>query len=808
MLKHYFLISWRNIVRNRFYSVILILGLAVGIASSLMLSMYAYDELTYDDFHGKKERIFLVGVDSKEGSEAERSGWTTPPTGPALKEFFPEVEAVSRLCFWFEDVVVSRGDQKHAEDHILGADSTVFDVFTIPFLQGNPKTALREPNTVVITEKIAKKYFGSENPIGQTILFDQFFHECKVTGVVKDYPANSHFTFDFLLSLSSFKNIGFDFTNSWANHTFSTYVVLNANANQQQVESRMPEFIKAYYEPYLVKRFGKTLTEIYKGNDHYNLFLMPLKDVHLSTMIFENQEGKKMLTYALVIIALIILVLVSINYTNLATALSLQRAKEVGIRKVTGSHSGALFIQFLLESVLVACIGLLLGIAMLELSLPFFNALSGKSLQMNYTNPVVLLGLVGFAVMLGILSGFYPALSFASFNPVRALKGRAIGKGNREWLRSGLVISQFTICIVMIVCTIVAYKQLQYMTTRNLGFGKDHLVVLKRPGGLGDNRSAFKNELLKQSGVLQVSYVNTTPGRHFDGHGQHFAGTPKDETPTVFPLVADADIVETLSLHMVQGKTFTPGEKPQAILNEAAVKALGMKDPLQETIDRGTLGETDVSIVGVVKDFHFQSFHHAIEPMVIYFRNGDRRQAENDASYILVKVKGAGMNATLKRIEKTWKQLSDGYLFEYSFLDEDFNKLFAGEQTTAHIYTAFSVIAIVIASIGLLGLASFFTARRTKEIGVRKVVGASILNIATLLSRDFVRWLVVATLLGSALSFYVIQQWLSNFAYHTPLQWWVFVLAGVLALFVMTVALGWHILQAARRNPTEALRTE
>jgi putative ABC transport system permease protein len=808
MLKHYLLISWRNIVRNRFYSVILITGLAVGIASSLMLGMYAYDELTYDNFHEKKDRIFLVGVDSKEGNEEGRSGWTTPPTGPALKEFFPEVEKVSRLCFWFDDVVVTRGDQKHAEDHIVGADSTVFDVFTIPFLQGNPKTALREPNTVVITEKTAKKYFGTENPVGQTILFDQFFHECKVTGVVKDYPANSHFTFDFLLSLSSFKNIGFDFTDSWTNHTFSTYVVLNGNTNRQRVESRMPQFLKAYYEPYFVKRFGKTLSEIYKGNDHYTLFLMPLKDVHLSTMIFENQEGKEMLTYALVIIALIILVLVSINYTNLATALSLQRSKEVGIRKVTGSRSGALFIQFLLESVLVAFIGLLLGIAMLEVTLPFFNALSGKNLHVNYADPFMLLALVGFAVMLGVLSGFYPALSFASFNPVRALKGRAMIKGNREWLRSGLVISQFTICIVMIVCTLVAYKQLQYMTTRNLGFAKDHLVVLKRPGGLGDNRSAFKNELLKQPGVLQVSYVNTTPGRHFDGHGQHFAGTPKDEDPTVFPLVADADILETLSLKMVQGKTFAAGEKPQAILNEAAVKALGMKDPLQETIDRGTLGDMDVNIVGVVKDFHFQSFHHAIEPMVIYFRNGDLRKTENDANYILVKVKGADMTATLKGIEKTWKQLSNGYLFEYSFLDEDFNKLFAREQTTAHIYTAFSVIAIVIASIGLLGLASFFTARRTKEIGVRKVVGASILNIAALLSRDFIRWLIVATLLGSAVSFYLIQQWLSNFAYHTPLPWWVFVLAGVLALFVMVLALGWHIFQAARRNPTEALRTE
>ncbi|MBL0740045.1 ABC transporter permease [Chryseolinea lacunae] len=810
MLKHYILISWRNIVRNKFYSVLLTLGLAVGIAASLMLGLYAYDELSYDNFHEKKDRIYLVGVDSKSDQEEGRTGWTTPPTGPALKEFYPEIEASARLCFWFEDVMVRRGERQHAEDHILGADSTVFDIFTIPFLKGNPKTALKEPNAVVITESTARKYFGDENPIGQTLNFETFFSECKVTGVVKDYPPNGHFTFDMLVSLSSFKSINFDFTDSWNNHTFSTYVLLNKNASIDQVESGLPKFVKAYYEPFLVKKFKKTYAETYAGTDRYAFFFMPLAEVHLSTMIFENQEGKQTLIYALIGIAAIILLLVCINYTNLATALSLQRTKEVGIRKVSGSRGVMLFKQFLTESVLVALIGLLVGIGLLELGLPLFNVVADKNIHLSYTNPVFVLGLVGFAVLLGVVSGIYPALTFASFNPIRALKGRVMIRGNHEWLRNGLVIFQFSICVAMVVCTLVAYRQLAYMTSRNLGFAKDHLVVLKRPQGLGENRQAFKNELLKQSGVLNVSFTNTTPGRHFDGHGQHFAGTDADDFYTVFPLVADADILETLSLKLVAGKGYTADgtEKSQAILNEAAVKALHLDDPLQTIIDNGTLGKKDVNVVGVVKDFHFKSFHHAIEPLVLYFPNGDMRKMENEATYILVKIEGSDVAGTLQGIEQTWKRLSNGYVFDYSFLDQDFNRLFAREQTTAKIYSAFSILAVLIASVGLLGLASFFTALRTKEIGVRKVLGASVLNIATLLSRDFVRWIVVAIVAGSAVSYYLVEQWLSNFAYRASLSWWIFALAGVAVLFITGLALSGHIIRAAKGNPTEALRSE
>ncbi|HZI25259.1 MAG TPA: ABC transporter permease, partial [Chryseolinea sp.] len=351
MIKHYLLVSWRNILRNKFYTIILVVGLAIGIASSLLLGIYTWNELSYDNFHEKKDRIFLVGVREKEGENEGEGGWTTPPTGPALREFFPEIEESVRLCTWFEDVVVSNGDKVYPENNVIGADSSIFRVFTIPFIAGDPQTALREPNSIVITERIAKKYFGDENPLGQTLHFNDFFSECKITGVVQGFPHNSHFNMDILLSLSTLRTVNFDF-NHWQNHTFVTYVLLDRKSRRENVESRLSQFVQKNLDPYLIQKYKKSYAEMFQHGDYYALFLMPLKDVHLSTMLFENREGKRALTYALGIIGLIIIVLVGINYTNLATVLTFSRSKEAGIRKVSGSRSESLLKQFLIESIL------------------------------------------------------------------------------------------------------------------------------------------------------------------------------------------------------------------------------------------------------------------------------------------------------------------------------------------------------------------------------------------------------------------------------------------------------------------------
>jgi putative ABC transport system permease protein len=808
MLRHYVLISWRNILRNKFYTIILIVGLAIGIASSLLLGLYTWNELTYDNFHEKKNRIYLVGVREKEGTQESISGWTTPPTGPALKEYFPEIEQTVRLCLWFNDVLVRKGENQFSEDNIVGADSSIFKVFTIPFISGDPNSALKEPNSIVITKKIAEKYFGSENPLGQMLHFEHFFNECKVTGVVENLPDNSHIPMDILLSLSSLKQINFDF-NQWWNHTFSTYALLNENNKPEEIEKHLPQFVQKSLEPYLLEQYKKSYDEMYQAGNEYSLFLMPLKDVHLSTMLFENREGKRSLTYALAAIGLIIIVLVSINYTNLATVLTFSRMKEVGIRKATGSNSKSLLTQFLIESTLIVFIGLFIALALVELILPVFNALTGQQVSVTYSSPWMITGLCSFGILLGLLSGFYPAYTFASFNPIRALKGNVMMKNNNGIFRNILVVFQFTICIVMIVSTLVVYKQLNFMTNKSLGFTKDQILVIKRPDGLKKNKTVFKNELIKHSGIESVSYSETTPGRHFNGHGQHFLGTPENEFQTIFPLVADEDILKTLGLELIAGKGFKEQKirSDKAILNETAVRMLNFNNPLEQKIDKGTLRAREVDVVGVVKDFHFKSFHHLIEPLVIYSMDIEKDE-DHRASFILVRLNGNNFSSKLKYIQDTWKKFAPAYPFEYSFLDEDFKKQFERERTMTKVYTLFSFISITIACLGLLGLASFFANKRTKEIGIRKIVGASSLHIAGLLARDFVKWIFIATAIGSAISWYLMKQWLQRFAFQTEISWWLFLLAAACVILIAIATVSWHMYKAAARNPVETLRYE
>lgn len=807
MLRHFLIVSWRNLLRDKFYTVILVLGLSIGIASALLLEMYTWHELTYDNFHEKKDRIFLVGVHQKDGEEEGESGSTTPPTGPALKEFFPDVEATVRLCTWFSDVLVTRNDKRFSEDNIIGADSSVFDIFTFQFIAGDPATALKEPNSVVITEGIARKYFGKEDPLGKALHFAHFFNECVVTGIIKELPDNTHLNIDILLSLSSLKSINFDFGH-WTNHTFVTYALLRDKAAKEKIESQMPQFLQKNLDPYFKARYQKTYDEMYSGSNRYELFLMPLEDVHLSTMIFENREGKRLLTYALGIIGVIILVLVASNYTNLATVLTFSRTKEVGIRKVTGGRSGALLKQFITESILLVFIGLILAIGVIEIVLPHFNDLTKKHLALSYSDPWAIAGLVTFGIMLGVMSGLYPALIFASFSPIRALKGDTSMKGSNTWLRNSLVIFQFTICIIMVVSTLVVYKQLTFMTEKNVGFQKKQVVVIKRPGNLGKNKVTFKNELLNTAGIASLSFTETMPGLHFNGQGQHFSGTPEDESPTIFPLVADKDIFETLNLELSSGKTFTDEDRiDKAVLNEAAVRMLNTDDPFDLTIDRGTLGNKDVDIVGVVKDFHFKSFHFPIEPLIIYPLDIENNN-EHRANFILVKINSKNIPSTLARIEKTWKKFAPTYPFEFSFLDNDFNSLFERESTMTMVYTVFSFISVCIACLGLLGLVSFIATKRTKEIGIRKIVGASFVNIAAILSLDFMKWIITAIILGSAISWYLMDRWLQNFAYQTELNWWIFLVAGGCLVIISGITVTWHLYKAATRNPVETLRYE
>jgi putative ABC transport system permease protein len=807
MLKHYILISWRNILRNKFYSLLLITGFGIGLASSILLIMYAWDELSYDNFHEKKDRIYLVGIEQKEGAEEESSGWTTPPTGPAMQSFFPEVETFARLCFWFDEVLVNKGNIQYKEKRIVGADSTVFDIFSIPLLAGNPATALTEPNTIVISETVARKYFGDMNPVGEVLQFDHFFRECRITGVAKDYPENSHFKFNILLSLSTFKTLNFDFEDSWGNHTFSTYVLLNEHADAQGVEAKFPQFIKAYVEPYLLKEYNMTYEQVYEEKgDYYNFFLAPIQEVHLSTLIFSNREGKKMMTYVLGLIGLIIITLVIINFVNLSTTLSAKRVKEIGIRKAAGSSSASLTIQFLMESVMMVMIGMGAALVLLQLFLPWLNELAQKSLSINYTDIKVLALFFALALGIGLVAGMYPALVLASYKPAQAMKegGRTPG---RQGLRSGLVVFQFSLCIFMIIATAAVYNQLYFMTHKNPGFNKEHVLVIERPYSLNKNGKVFKSELLTNPNIQYVSFVNNIPGKEFDGHNQHIAGRPVDDFPVIFPLLGDEDVLDVLGIQLTEGKGFTKqdGNRNLAILNETAVRKLNIDKPLEQKIDRGTLGNEEVEIIGVAKDFHFYSFHHQIEPLVIYQVDWEHF---NRANFILVKVNGENYAATLSFIENKWNEISGGKPFAYSFLDQELQQLMERERTMAKIYTIFSLIAILIACLGLLGLASFYAEKRQKEIGIRKVNGARIIEVMAMLNKDFMKWVGLAFLIASPLAWFAMDHWLQNFAYKTALSWWIFAAAGALALFIALLTVSLHSWQAATKNPVKALRYE
>lgn len=777
-------------------------------ASAALLGSYTWRELNVDNFQAKKDRIYLLANSTKEGTEESVGGWTQPPAGPAMQQYFPEVESFARMCTWFDEVIVTKGEKKFIETGLKGADSSIFNVFTIPFVAGNPKTALTDPKSIVITESTARKYFGDEDALGKTLDFDSFIGDCVVTGIVKDYPDNSHFDFNMLVSLNSFKEIEFDF-NHWMNHTFVTYILLNEKSNLESVESRMDEFTRANLGPYLVKRYQKSYDEFYKNGDYYKFNLVPLKEIHLGTLLYENQEGKKTMVYALGVIAGIILLLVCINYINLATVLSFGRAKEAGIRKVAGSRSNSLFGQFIVESILMAVIGLILSIVLIEIALPVFNSLTGVGLKIDYRDPLVIGSLIVFAVAVGTVSGIFPAITFASFSPIRALKGNVAAKGTRSWLRNSLIIFQFTICIVMIASTIIVYKQLQFMTMRNTGFTKEQVLVIKRPEGLKSNKTAFKNQLLKQSGIKSLSYTETTPGRHFNGHGQHFAGTPDTQVPMIYPLIADGDIFETLGLEMVDGKDFKglDANNPKAILNEAAVRQLDLKEPFSAKIDRGSLGSQVVDVIGIVKDFNFMSFHHEVQPLVIYPLDVDNDR-QHRTQYILVKIDGADVKSTLSFIENEWKQFAGSYPFEYSFMDDDFNQLFQQEERMAKVYTLFSMISISIACLGLLGLMSYFASKRSKEIGIRRIVGASIPNIISLLSRDFVKLLLISITVGCSAAWYLANEWINQFAYQTELNWWIFALSGGLMLVITISVVGWQLYRAASINPVHTLRYE
>jgi len=795
MFKNYLKISFRNLWKYRGYSVINLAGLATGMACFILILLWVQDELSYDKFHENTNRLFrVVRLDSEDPSQGVcRTG---APWGPALHNDFPEVENFVRFR-GHGRTLMSSGDKRFYESEGLYADSTIFEVFTFPLLKGNPKTALTRPNTMVINERMAEKYFGSEDPVGQSLVFNNDA-EFEITGIMQNIPANSHIKFDYLIPFFMYQRWD---TSEWGVNNFYTYLLLT-EGTAVELEVKIPEFLERHAGE---RTAAATINK-----------LQPITDIHLHSNLLRELEanGDIANVYIFSAIAIFILLIACINFMNLATARSANRAKEVGIRKVVGSQRLQLIKQFLGESIFLSTIGILLAVGLVELLIPNFNELSGKQLSLDFGNNVFLLtGLLFMALIVGFISGAYPAFFLSSFKPIAAIKGDVGSPKSSSILRKGLVILQFAISITLIVGTAVVYRQLNYMSSKKLGFDREQVLVIRMDNSeIKPKQELFRSELLRNPAISGVSATSNLLGGGDWGMPFSYEGSGDENRFSARVLVVDPNFVETLGMQIVEGRNFsnefTTDISAAYILNESAVKQIGFDEPVGKYFGRPTekneQGKWDYengSVVGVIKDFHFRSFHEEIQPMVLFMM-------PEWFSYLSVRIRPENISTTIDFVEKKWHEFDPNRPFDYFFLDEIFDQMYRAEQRFGNTFVAFSVLAVVIACLGLFGLASFMAERRTKEIGIRKVLGASIINIVSQLSKDFTKWVIFANLIAWPVAFFVMNKWLQNFAYQVGLSLDTFLVAGVLALLIALLTVSFHAIRAAISNPVDALRHE
>ncbi len=785
----------RRLVKNKSTSLINIFGLAIGIATFLMLMLYVQYESNYDRFHAKADNLYQVIIISGEGEQES----VTPPLGQRLLETFPEVEAMARYVDWDDEWLVSDGSNNFKIKHAMGADNQIFDLLTFEFVRGNPQTALNRPKTVVLNETTATKIFENGDPLGVQIIVNSR-DTMEVTGVVKDFPNNSSLQFNFLYSIK-----GYDvyWENQWMNHTLSTFILLDKNSKIESLRAKMPEFTKECLDPYFRDDDGRSYDDFVKSNGLYLFDFKKITDVHLGAIASANQTFKFRLNL-LLLIGLLIFVIACINYTNLSTIQLITRAKEVGIKKVTGSSVFQLIVNSYLETAFVVFLSILLGCILMIWFLPFFNQLTGSDLSLSFfQNPVLHYGLPITFVVATLFAGTYPAVKLARISPNAAFQGIITKNPKTFSFRNVLVVGQFVVCIAMVTITILFAKQINYVTSHKLGFSSEQILVIKDAYLIKSD--PFKNVLLKIPGIESASYTNTVPGRHFNNQGIHIKGRePSSQHAHV--LWGDYDLKQIFNLELVTGRWFSEDldqDKASCILNETAIKKLSIEDPLNTILDKGSWSYDDVEevhIIGVVKDFNFKSLQSPIQPMVIYPKSNNE--------YLCLKLSHANYQEVISNVREMWNQQTGNLPFEYFFLDVDFNRNYQADTQLKQIFLLFSLLTIFVTCLGLLGISSFLILRRTKEIGIRKVNGANISQIMRMLNYDFIKWVIIAFVIASPVAYYASSRWLETFAYKTNLSWWIFAVAGLLAVLVALATVSWQSWRTAIKNPVEALRYE
>ena len=814
MLKNYLLIALRNIKRDKLFSIINIVGLAVGITCFITLLAFILYEFSYDTYNKKVDQIYRVYVHTDINNIESNNSKTAAPLGATLLREFPEVKKYTRIGY-FKAHKFRYKDKVFKEWNIYAADSTYFEIFTLPFLYGNPKTALVHPNSIVLTETMSKKYFGNENPVGKSLIVDDS-GTYLITGVMKDFPENSHFRCNFLVSMSTYP---ISQRNYWLDLWYTTYIVLKKGTDPKQIDNKMKKIVMDYVGPQGEAVLGVSLKDFFAKGNSYAFYLQPLKSIHLYSQrdygIDLNTEWSSVNSsdieyiYIFSAVAVFILLIAIINFMNLATARSEKRGKEVGIRKTLGSNRSKLILQFITESVLMSFIAVLIAAFLLQIILPLFGKFVGRDLSIDYflniyTIPVLII----FILFIGTLAGSYPAFYLSSFQPSYILKSSSGKIGKKHLIRSALVILQFSISITLIIGTLIIKDQLDYIRNKNLGFNKEHLLTIYNADALGTKLEAFKNELQKNPDITSITKSSVMFQTGIPGNGYLYNRNTGTDVISFQFLDVDYDFLKTYQIKLLSGRFFSkefPSDSLAVVINEAAVKECSAKDPIGKTLKKIGLNNDDKTyrIIGVIKNFNYESLHQKIRPLVLHLN-----KVKQPGSNLTVRVKSANLAGSIGYIKKVWRQLTNSERFGYDFVDKNLQRLYVTEEKTGQITTVFSLLALFIACLGLFGLAAFITEQRTKEIGVRKVVGASVTDIVMLLSKEFTGWVVLANIIAWPVAYFVMNNWLRNFAYRINLNWFVFILAGTIALLIALGTVSYQAIKAATVNPVKSLKYE
>ncbi|MBK6347700.1 MAG: ABC transporter permease [Bacteroidales bacterium] len=807
MYKDLFRHSLRALSRQKSYVLINILGLATGIACSLIIALFVIHELSYDEYHVKKDRIFRIILNGKISGQEIRVTSTCAPLGPTMKAEFPEVENFLRINNWGETII--RSEEKFfTEEHFMEADSGFFDFFSIPLIRGSKENVLNQKHTVVLSETTARKIFGDADPVNKMLKVGNDSSLYRVTGIFADIPETTHFDANMIGSFMTNPRAGDE---EWLSNSFSTYILLKPNASAASVDAKFSGLIVKYVGPLVTKYLGLSLKDFLAQGNKYRMFLQPLSSVHLDPTIQQDLKPASDPKYLWIFgsIALLIILIAAINFMNLSTAQASRRAKEIGIKKVSGSSRGNLISQFITETVLLSFISLLVAIMITELTLPTFNKLLDIKLNIGYfTQWYTIPSLLVLTLAVGFLAGSYPAFYMSSFNPYVVLKGKLRSSRASVNLRSALVVLQFSISIVLIVGTLIMFRQISFMLKKDLGFNKENVLVIRRADAIGNHIADFKAALLRIPGVLKVAASTAVPNHSNNNNGYMIKDRP-DETFLMQTNWVDYDYLETYGLKLESGRFFDKKNSTDVnacIINQEAVKDFNLIRPFETRIIRGGNDDNErtlVPVIGVVRDFHFESLHSEIVPHVMMFKNED-----NQWGYFSVRLAPSVGKATLSEIEKTWGSFTSNDPMQFFFMDKDVEQMYRAEKQNASLSIVFTIMAILIASLGLYGLTAFTVQQRTREIGIRKTFGASVSKIWFLIAREIIVLIIISMAIAVPLVYLVADNFLNNYHYRVSIGAGDFVSGFVIAVVIAMATISYRSIRVALINPADSLRYE